>query len=121
MNRKISRNEKHKYSNEEKLALVENENTSALTNIAQENDCNISELLQNFGINNLRFLILKCSRFIIRFVFILLLLYTQMFSSLEKERKKQFKSPPPPPNPSTIKNFSFFQPSPPYYSNLPDY
>ena len=84
MNRKISRNEKHKYSNEEKLALVENENTSALTNIAQENDCNISELLQNFGINNLRFLILKCSRFIIRFVFILLLLYTQ------------FKSPPPP-------------------------
>ena len=97
MNRKISRNEKHKYSNEEKLALVENENTSALTNIAQENDWNISELLQNFGINNLRFLILKCSRFIIRFVFILLLLYTQMFSLLEKERKKQFKSPPPPP------------------------
>ena len=27
MNRKISRNEKHKYSNEEKLALGENENT----------------------------------------------------------------------------------------------
>ena len=29
MNRKISRNEKHKYSNEEKLALGKNENTSA--------------------------------------------------------------------------------------------
>ena len=30
MNRKISRNEKHKYSNEEKLALGEDKNTSAL-------------------------------------------------------------------------------------------
>ena len=117
MNRKISRNEKHKYSNEEKLALVENENTSALTNIAQENDCNISELLQNFGINNLRFLILKCSRFIIRFVFILLLLYTQMFSSLEKERKKLLKisvfSNPHPltiPISPTISLSYFFQP-----------
>ena len=112
MNRKISRNEKHKYSNEEKLALVENENTSALTNIAQENDCNISELLQNFGINNLRFLILKCSRFIIRFVFILLLLYTQMFSSLEKERKKQFKSPPLPPTRRLLKISVFSNPHP---------
>ena len=36
MNRKISRNEKHKYSNEEKLALGENEITSALINIVQE-------------------------------------------------------------------------------------
>ena len=41
MNRKISRNEKHKYSNEEKLALGEDENTSALINISQEDDCNI--------------------------------------------------------------------------------
>ena len=48
MNRKISRNEKHKYSNEEKLALGEDENTSALINIAQEDDSNIFELLQNF-------------------------------------------------------------------------
>ena len=47
MNRKISRNEKHKYSNEEKLALGEDENTSALINIAQEDDSNIFELLQN--------------------------------------------------------------------------
>ena len=47
MNRKISRNEKHKYSNEEKLALSEDENTSALINIAQEDGCNIFELLQN--------------------------------------------------------------------------
>ena len=44
MNRKISRNEKHKYSNEEKLALGEDENTSALINIAQEDDSNIFEL-----------------------------------------------------------------------------
>ena len=36
MNRKISKNEKHKYSNEKKLALGENEITSALINIAQE-------------------------------------------------------------------------------------
>ena len=99
MNRKISRNEKHKYSNEEKLALGEDENTSALINIAQEDDSNIFELLQNLWINNLRFIILKCSRFclLVTFVFILLLLYTQMFlilqfSWLEKERKKQFKN-----------------------------
>ena len=36
MNWKASRNEKHKYFNEEKLVLGENENTSALMNIAQE-------------------------------------------------------------------------------------
>ena len=47
MNRKISRNEKHKYSKEEKLALAEVENTSALINIAQKDDNNIFELLQN--------------------------------------------------------------------------
>ena len=41
MNRKISRNEKHKYPNEEKLAFAENENTSALINIAREDDSNI--------------------------------------------------------------------------------
>ena len=81
MNWKISRNEKHKYSNAEKLALVENENTNALINIAQEDDSNIFELLQNLRINNLLFIILKCSRFclIVTFVFTLLLLYTQMF------------------------------------------
>ena len=47
MNRKISRNEKHKYPNEEKLALGENENTSALINIAQDDHSNIFELLIN--------------------------------------------------------------------------
>ena len=47
MNQKISRNEKRKYSNEEKLALGENENRSALINIAQGNDSNIFELVQN--------------------------------------------------------------------------
>ena len=38
---------KNNYSNEEKLALGENEITSALINIAQEDDSNIFELLQN--------------------------------------------------------------------------
>ena len=47
MNRKISRSKKHKYSNDEKLALGENVNTSALINFAQEDDSNIFELLQN--------------------------------------------------------------------------
>ena len=47
MNRKVSRNKKHKYSKEEKLVLGENENTSALTNIVQEDESNIFELLQN--------------------------------------------------------------------------
>ena len=80
MNWKISRNKKHKCSNEENLGLVENENTSALINIAQEDDSNICELLQNLGINNLRFIILKCSRFFVfaTFVSILFILYTQM-------------------------------------------
>ena len=75
---------KKKDSNEEMLALVENENTSALINISQEDDSNIFKLLQKLGINNLRFIILKCSRFclIVTFVFILLVLYTQMFSIL---------------------------------------
>ena len=84
MNPKISRKEKQKQSNGEKLALVEIESTSALTNIAQENDGNILKLLQNLGKNNLQFIILKCSRFclIVTFVFILLLLYTQVFLML---------------------------------------
>ena len=47
MNREISRNEKHNYSNERNLALGEDENTSGLINIAQEDGSNISELLQN--------------------------------------------------------------------------
>ena len=71
MNRKTSVNEKHKYWNEEKLALVENENTSAAINTAQEDDSKIFDLLQNLGINNLRFIILKC---ILDFVYLLLLL-----------------------------------------------
>ena len=47
MNCKISRNEEHKFSIEEKLALGEDENTSALINISQEDHSNIFELLQN--------------------------------------------------------------------------
>ena len=70
INWKTSRNEKQKYLNEEKLALGENENTSALINIAQEDDSNIFELLQN----------LLCLLF--TFVFILILLCTQMFLML---------------------------------------
>ena len=65
MNQKISRNKKHKYSNEEKLVLGKDKNTSALINIAQEDDSNICELLQNF--------------LVVTFIFILLLLHTQMF------------------------------------------
>ena len=61
MNRKISRNEKHKYLNKEKLALGEAENTSVLINIAQEDYSNSFELLQKLRINNLRFIILKSS------------------------------------------------------------
>ena len=66
-----------------KLALGENENASAIINIAQKDDSNIFELLQNLwiNINNLQFIILKCSRFclFVTFVFILLSVYTQMF------------------------------------------
>ena len=43
MNRKISKNEKHKYSNEEKLAFGEYEIISVLINIAQGDDSNILE------------------------------------------------------------------------------
>ena len=78
MNRKISRNEKYNYLNKEKLALVENQNTATLINITQEDDNNVFELLQNLGITNLQFLILKYSRFclLVTFFFIVLLLYT---------------------------------------------
>ena len=110
MNWKISGNEKHKYSNKEKLTLGEEENTSALINITRENDSSIFELLQNLWINNLRFIILKCSRLclLVTFVFIVLLRYTQMFlilqfSWLQKKRKKQFKSQSP-----GYLNFQFF-------------
>ena len=41
MNRKINRNEKYKYSNEKKLALGEDKNTSTPITIAQEDDSNI--------------------------------------------------------------------------------
>ena len=54
MNRKVSRNEKLKYSIDEKLALSEDENTSAIINIAWEDDTNSFELLQNLWINNLQ-------------------------------------------------------------------
>ena len=99
MNWKTSRNEKHKYFNKEKLALGEKENSSALMNIAQDNDSNILKLTKSLWLNNLQFIISKCSRFclFITFVFILLSLYTQLylvlyFYWLEKERKEQFKS-----------------------------
>ena len=50
-------------------------------NIAQEDDSNIFELLQNLGKNIFWFIILKCFSFylIVTFLFILLLLYTQTF------------------------------------------
>ena len=46
INCRTGRNENHKYLNEEKLALVEIENTSTLMNIAQEDDSNIFKLLK---------------------------------------------------------------------------
>ena len=55
MNRKISSKEKRKYSNEEKLTLGEDQNTSAVINIAQEDDSKIFELLPSLRINNPRF------------------------------------------------------------------
>ena len=47
MNRKISKNEKQKYLKKENLTLGENENSSALINIARESDSNIFSLIQN--------------------------------------------------------------------------
>ena len=81
MNWKTSRNENRRYFNEGKLDLGEKENTSALMNIAQEDDSNIFKLLKNLWLNNLQLIILKCSRFylFIAFVFILLLLHTEIF------------------------------------------
>ena len=57
MNRKTSRKEKHKYFNEEKLALGEKESTSALMNIAQDDDNNILKLLKKILQNNFQFII----------------------------------------------------------------
>ena len=44
MDWKTSRNENHKYFNEENFDLGEKENTSALMNIAQQDDSNIFKL-----------------------------------------------------------------------------
>ena len=84
MNQKTSRNKKHKHSNKEKLVLGGDKNTNALINIAKEDDSNIFELLKNLCKNIVRFIILRCSRFclLVTFVFILLLLYTQIFLML---------------------------------------
>ena len=53
MNKTIRKTKKHKYSKEKKLALGEEENISTLINIAQEDDSNIFELLQNLCTSNL--------------------------------------------------------------------
>ena len=68
------------YLNEDKLALSEKENTSARINIAQEDDSNIFKLINKLWLNNIQVIIWKRSRFclFIAFVFILLLLYTQI-------------------------------------------
>ena len=57
MNRKTSRKEKHKYFNKEKLALGEKESTSALMNIAQDDDNNILKLLKKILLSNFQFII----------------------------------------------------------------
>ena len=43
MNRKVSTNKRHKYSDEERLAHGEDKNISSLINTAQEDDSNIFE------------------------------------------------------------------------------
>ena len=49
-------------------------------NIAQEDDTNVYNFLKNLWLNTLQFIILQCSTFcLFTFVFILLLLYTQIF------------------------------------------
>ena len=115
MNRKVSRNERHKYSNEEKLALGEYENTSAIINITQDDDSNSSELLQNLCINNLWFYHLKmfynCFLFLFFFDFIHKCLYYCCFQWLDKGKKSTWKASPLPP---AIKILRFFPiPSPP--------
>ena len=83
-------------------------------NIAQEDDSSIFKLLKNLSLN-LQVITLKCSRIclFIAFVFILLLLYKQIFlllyfQCLEKEKKNQFKSLL---SPWLLIFFTFFQPS----------
>ena len=67
-------------------------------NIAQEDDSSIFKLLKNLSLN-LQVITLKCSRIclFIAFVFILLLLYKQIFlllyfQCLEKEKKISLKA-----------------------------
>ena len=97
MNQKVSRNGKQKSSNEEKLVLGEYESTS----IAQEDDSNSFELLQNLWINNLRFIILKCSRFCFYFNVYTNVLNIVVFM-VRKGKKKAILvkkgHPPPPPD-----------------------
>ena len=92
MNQKVSRNGKQKSSNEEKLVLGEYESTS----IAQEDDSNSFELLQNLWLNNLRFIILKCSRFCFYFTVYTNVLNIVVFM-VRKGKKKQSKGQHPPP------------------------
>ena len=119
MYQKTSRYEKHKYSNEEKLALIENENKSDLINITLGDDSNIFELLQNLGINNLQFTILKFSIFCYFCFYFTFTVYRNILSTVvfmvrKSKGKSNLKA-----NPTRIKTFSFFQPH--YYSNSPDY
>ena len=102
MNQKVSRNGKQKSSNEEKLVLGEYESTS----IAQEDDSNSFELLQNLWINNLRFIILKCSRFCFYFTVYTNVLNIVVFM-VRKGKEKQSKGQPPPPG--LLVFYIFFQ------------
>ena len=72
------------YFSEEKLTFGEKQNSGALVNISQEDDSNIFKFLKNLWLNNLQFIILKFFRFclFITFVFVLLLLYTQILLML---------------------------------------
>ena len=88
--------------------------TSALINIAQENDSNIFELLQNLWIYNLRFVILN----VLDFVYLLLLFLFYFycipkcswycsFHGYKREEKSNLKA-----NTPGFKNFQFFPTTP---------
>ena len=78
------------------------------TSIAQEDDSNSFELLQNLWINNLRFIILKCSRFCFYFTVYTNVLNIVVFM-VRKGKKKQSKGQHPPPLPGLLVFYIFFQ------------
>ena len=77
------------------MALGEDENTSALINIAQEDDNNIFELLQNLSINKLRFILSRCSRFclLVTYFYFTFTIYTNVLNAVVFIVRKGKKKP----------------------------